>query len=86
MSAKQVTKVARRGGPLFAVCCKELHDILAGLSKYDVETELSLVQKLLYEYSELFPTEHPELPPPRSVELRIPVKEGTTPTVKQPYR
>eukprot|EP00961_Rhodomonas_salina_P090198 1213080-Rhodomonas_salina.2 len=45
------------------------------------------IKELLSEYEDVFPADlHHELPPEREFNMRIPIKPGSTPPNKAPYR
>jgi hypothetical protein len=44
------------------------------------------VASLIEKYDDVFPEDHPGMPPRRSVELKIELKEGSEPVSKPVYR
>jgi hypothetical protein len=62
-------------------------DVQTGLSTKNDKEKLNHEWRALIEkYDDVFPDEHPGMPPRRSVELKIELKEGAEPVSKPVYR
>lgn len=77
IAAHTLEKEFRQGQPLFAVCLLTSSDSIAPVA--------SELRDLIDDYDDIFTTPT-TLPPPRDIEHRIPLKEGTDPVNVRPYR
>jgi hypothetical protein len=88
VSAVHVKKDIRKGSDWFMVHINGMKaDVQTGLStKNDKEKVNHEWRALIEKYDDVFPEEHPSMPPRRNVELKIELKEGAEPVSKPVYR
>jgi hypothetical protein len=81
VSAVHVKKEIRKGSDWFMDHVNAVKaDVQTGRStKNDKEKLNNEWRALIEKYDDIFPEEHPGMPPRRNVELRIELKEGTEP-------
>jgi hypothetical protein len=88
VSAVHVKKDIRKGSDWFMVHINAMKaDVQTGLSTKNDKEKLNHEWRALIEkYDDVFPEEHPGMPPRRSVGLKIELKEGAEPVLKPVYR
>jgi hypothetical protein len=83
LSTAQILKIGKGGGPLFLATIRPT----AGESTSTPDAELDQSWKsLVGQFADVFPEDHPGLPPKRAVQLEINLEPGIIPASKAAYR
>jgi hypothetical protein len=86
LTVAQLQEVAKGRDPVFLVTLKEAGGP-RGPASPSGEEELSPEwDKLVGDFADVFPEEHPGLPPDRAVQLEINLEPGTQPVSNPAYR
>jgi hypothetical protein len=83
LSTAQLLRIGKEGSPLFLATIRPTSEVSTTIG----EEELSPAWKdLVGKFEDVFPDDHPGLPPRRAVQLEIKLEPGTTPASKAAYR
>jgi hypothetical protein len=83
LSTAQLLKIGKEGSPSFLATLRPTSEVATTID----EEELSPAWKdLVGKFEDVFPDDHPGLPPRRAVQLEIKLEPGTTPASKATYR
>jgi hypothetical protein len=83
LSIAQLLKIGKEGSPLFLATIRPTSEVATTCD----EDKLSPAWKdLVGKFEDVFPDDHPGLPPRRAAQLEIKLEPGTTPASKAAYR
>jgi hypothetical protein len=85
LSTAQILKIGKGGGPLYLATIRSTSGEATSLTDKDKELCPSW-KKLVGQFDDVFPDDHPGLPPKRSVQLEINLEPGVTPSSKAANR
>jgi hypothetical protein len=85
VSAVNDKKEFRKGAAWSMVHVNAVETGLSTTNKQDQKLNADW-QRLISKYQDVFPEEHPGIPPPRQVELKIELEEGAKPVSKPVYK
>jgi predicted aspartyl protease len=85
LSTAQILKISKGGGPLYLATVRSTSGETTSPTDKDKELNQSW-KSLVVQFADLFPDDHPGLPPKRAVQLEINLEPGVTPASKAAYR
>jgi Reverse transcriptase (RNA-dependent DNA polymerase) len=85
LSTAQILKIDKGGGPLYLATIRSTSGEATSPTDKDKELCPSW-KKLVGQFDDVFPDDHPGLPPRRFVQLEINLEPGVTPASKAAYR